>query len=714
VSATLGSAFVCARALASDQGGDASAASVDQLMEIIVTAERRETSLQKTSASITTVSGVDIDRTGLKSLDEIARDLPNVMISTSAVGYEATIRGVGASPIPPDIGGSSGVANLYDGLYTLQDQAGRTGFYDVQRFEVLLGPQGTLYGRNAEGGVFNVITNNPTQRREESASAEFGNYDLYRITGVVNVPLKEDLAVRVAAATVSRHGYLSNGQDDNAATSVRVKALYTPSDGISVLLAGDYTHTRGEGLGTVLSTTYPLPNPWSSPNPTGQKTTGDGYRLWGNLNVDAGIGELTIIPAYQSSGPEHHTQYTGAYNNVGENPQTLIQRSLEARFGSLHGSPVTWVVGAYFYNYNQVASGFDTTLDARGQIITDPNNPILSNPANPAFIPYFNKVTTQTSDAVAEFAQVSVPITSKARFLGGVRESRDRSSIQTIWDLKAAFGGGTTAFYPLTKGEWRHFDWKAGAEYDVAADSMLYTTVATGYRPGGFDPLPTGGFNLESLRSYEVGSKNEFLDRRLRVNAAVFRYDYSNYQVVTFVPGGPFGAEPQVLNARKASVYGGELQTTWLIGAVDRLSASAGYLHSEIQSPVSVSNPDGAGPASLIGIQGDTLANSPEWTLTATEHHAFPLPGGAAIGFDPSLRYVSNYHVTPAEGKTSNQAGYIKADLSMGYTSADQKWVVTAYGRNLGDKAVKSAYLPAPYLLLQPPRTYGVVFNVHF
>jgi iron complex outermembrane recepter protein len=686
----------------------------DQLADIVVTAERRETSLQKTSVSVATVSGADIDKGGLKSLDEVAKDLPNVMISTSAVGYEATIRGIGASPIPPDIGGSSGVANLYDGLYTLQDQAGRTGFYDVQRFEVLLGPQGTLYGRNAEGGVVNVITNNPTHTAEEDFTAELGNYSLYRVTGVANVPLSDDLAVRVAAARVSRDGYLSNGQDDNVATGVRLKGLYTPGDAVSLLVAGDFTHSAGEGLGTVLSTTYPLSNPWTSPNPANQSTTNNSYRLWLNLNVDTSIGTLTLIPAYQGSGPEHHDQYTGAYNNVGENPQSLVQRSLESRFASPHGSPFDWVFGVYLYNYGQVATGFDTTLDGNGQIITDPNNPILNNPSNPDFIPYYNKTTTQTSDAVAGFAQATVPITSKARVIGGVRDSRDRSSIETIWDVKPQFGGGTSAFYPLTRGEWHHFDWKTGVEYDVVPASMLYATVATGYRPGGFDPLPTGGFTLESLRSYEVGSKNEFLDNRVRANAALFYYDYKNYQVVTFVPGGPLGAEPEVLNADKATVYGGELQATWVISAADRVSTAVGYLHSEIQSPVSVSNPDGAGPAALIGIEGNTLANSPEWTVTASGHHAFPLPNGAEIAIDPSVRYVSSYHVTPAEGLTSDQAGYYKADVSASFVPRSRNWTVTAYGRNLADKAVKSAYLPAPYLLLQPPRTYGVVVNAHF
>jgi iron complex outermembrane receptor protein len=699
--------------MAQVSGGTSSIeAPTNELEEIIITANLVETNNQKTSTSVAVVSGAEIAQSGLTSLDEVARDLPNVVISSSAVGLSATIRGIGASPIPADIGGSSGVANLYDGLYTLQEQAGRTGFYDVQRFEVLRGPQGTLYGRNAEGGVFNVITNDPTHSLEGSASAEFGNYDLYRVTGVANIPLTNDLAIRVAAAYVNRDGYLSNGQDDNVAGGVRVKALYTPNSRISLLLAGDYTHTGGEDLGTVLSTTYPLSNPWTSPNQPNQRTSGDGYRLWSNFRVDTEIGNLTIIPAYQSTGPESHVQYTGAYDNVGSNPHELIQKSLETRFASEPNSPIGWLVGTYLYHYKQVATGFDTTTDPiTGHIITDPYSPYLSDPTLSAFIPYFNKTTTQTSDSAAAFAQVTVPIAQSVRLIGGVRDSADHSSIQTIWDLKA---GGTSVFYPLTRGKWTHLDWKAASEYDVTPDSMLYATVATGYRPGGFDPLPTGGFNLESLMSYELGSKNEFFERRVRVNASVFYYDYSHYQVVTFVPGGPQGAEPLVLNAQKAAEYGGELETTWKIAQRDRLNASVGFLHSRIESPVAVSNPDGASPASLIGIEGNTLANSPEWMLVGSYHHGFALPGGGEIGIDPTARYVSSYHITPAEGHTSDQSGYAKYDLAASYTSPDLKWILTAFGRNLSNVAVKSAYLPAPYLLLQPPRTFGAVLNVKF
>jgi len=666
-----------------------------QLEEITVTAERRETYLQKTSESVATLTGAEIDRAGLTSLDEVARNMPNVLVSSSAIGFSATIRGVGTSPIPADIGGSSGVSSLYDGLYSLQEQAARVGFYDVARFEVLRGPQGTLYGRNAEGGVFNVITNNPTQELERSLTVEYGNYDSKRVVGVVNLPISDTLAVRIAATHVDREGYLSNGQDDEDATAARVKVLYTPTDRIEALLAGDYTYTGGQGMGTVSSYTYPLRDPWTSPNPTDQRIRNHSYRLWSNLKFDLGIADLTLIPAYQGSGPESHFQYTGAYDNIGSNPLDLVQRSLEVRLASKPGTPVAWVVGTYSYNYNQVAAGQDSTL-SNGVIIPDPTQPF--------------KTTTQTSDSVAAFAQATVSVATGLRLIGGVRESRDRYSIQTVIPTPE----GPAYFYPLTRGEWKHFDWKTGVEYDVAPESMLYATVATGYRPGGFDPLPTGGFNLESLRSYEIGSKNELFERHLRINGDVFYYDYSNFQVVTFVPGGPLGAEPEVQNAAKANIYGAEGDLVWVATGADSLSLSAGYLRSRINSPVSVSDPDGNSPTALISIYGQTFMNSPEWTDYGSYKHVFALANGAEISTEPVLHYTSSYHITPAVGRTSDQGGYAELDTQLSFKSPHNHWGVTLFGRNLTDRAVKSAYLPPGNLLLQVPRTYGITANMTF
>jgi len=665
----------------------------EKLQEVTVTAERRPNRLQKTSVSVATVSGREIDRQGLQSLDQVAKEIPNVVITASAVGFSATMRGVGASPVPAGLGGAAGISTLYDGIYSVQEEQARSGFYDVVRFEVLLGPQGTLYGHNAEGGVFNIISNDPTNRLEGNATIEVGNYNLVRGTLVLNVPLTDQLAVRVAGTSVNRDGYLTNGQDDDVATSGRLKLQYKPSDQFKLLLAGEFTKLGGKGFGTVVGATYPLRNPWTSPNPSAQSASSRNYRLWANLVGDVGIGDLTVIPAFQHD-EEHEYVYTGLNDDDGENPAGLTQRSIEARLSSKPSAPFVWQAGSYLYDSDQSSNGQTTML------------------SGVSIVPTAGTATATELKASngGVFAQVTVPITPTLRVIAGVRESRDSSSIERAAEIPPAV-------YPLTKGSWDHFDWKAGLEYGVTPNSMLYSTVATGYRPGGFGPIAPNPYGLESLRSYEIGAKNEFLDHHLRVNAALYWYTYKNYQVVTFVPNAALGMPaPDVINVPNVADRGGELDTEWLVTSYDTITASVGYADTKVEGNAMAANPETTFP--FIDINGESLQNSPTWTAHASFSHSFILPNQATIVLEPDLQFSSAYHVTAAATAGSTQSAYAQENASATYTPADERWSLNLYGRNLSNKAIKSAYYnlgpSGTVYLLQPPRTFGVTLNAKF
>jgi iron complex outermembrane recepter protein len=666
-----------------------------KLEEIVVTAEKRETSLQKTAASIGAVDGSAMDEAGLISLFDVASDMANVFIASSPNGFNATIRGVGQEPIPADIGGSAGVSSLFDGVYNMMESSAAVGFYDVARFELLRGPQGTLYGRNAEGGMFNIITNDPTQKVEGSATAEVGNYNLKRITGMFNAPINEKLAVRLAAAYVDRDGYLSNGQFDNVARGARLKVLYTPTESARLLFGAEYTHTGGKGAGGVTPSTYPLSDPWHSDNPKDQFTKNSDYKLWANLDFNLRFGDLTLLPAYQHAGPEKHVINNGAQSDSGAQPKKLVQRSIEMRMTSLPGSPISWIAGAYFYDY-------DLSRRQIKNIVVD--GVIVDNPTD------FWRDSYQASSSKAVYAQVTVPLGNAFRLIGGAREGKDKTSVEVVYDA-----GGGAGNYPYTEGEWSRFDWKVGFEYDLTEASLFYGSISTGYRPGGFDPQKGDNFVSEELIAYEIGYKNELLDHRLRLNASAFYYDYTDYQALTFKFDPPFYVNLDIVNARDAYMYGAELGLTWLATPDDLLTVNLGDLESKVTSSCMVTNPDGHLPWDLLDIKGNTFPKSPEWTASISYRHTFWIGSdGASISAEPSLRYSSSYHIVPAVSKTSNADAYVKYDAVLNYVSASNKWGASLYGHNISNKAIKSEFLAPQCLMLQAPRTFGATFNINF
>ncbi len=203
-------------------------AELDKLEEIVITAERREESIQKTSISISTVSGDDITEQGLTNVEQILKNVPAVIIVGTARGAAVAIRGLGFD-LPPQVGESATSMN-FDGVYNFRSESGTYGYFDLSRVEVLRGPQGTLYGRNATGGVVNVISNSPSREFEAKGTLELGNYNLLRAEGAVNVPITDNLAARAAYVAINRDGFLSNGQNDAVGQAGRLKTLYKPND----------------------------------------------------------------------------------------------------------------------------------------------------------------------------------------------------------------------------------------------------------------------------------------------------------------------------------------------------------------------------------------------------------------------------------------------------------------------------------------------------
>lgn len=489
-----------------------------KLEEIIVTAERRVADVQKTPMNVTVVSGDDIQQQGLNNMQQILSNLPGVTVQGQVRGFNPSIRGLGTD-LPP--GSSQGtVATESDSVYDIRAESGRIGFFDLARVEVLAGPQGTLYGVNSDGGVVNIISNDPTLgKMEASGQLQVGNYSLRRGEAMLNLPLGDTQSLRFAGAAISRDGYLDTGTSDESGKAGRVKYFWKPSENLSLLLGFEVNSLGGKGAGSVNQyvngnasqqysngTFVTVPSPWTSStspfygpqfsataNPcfsdACQTDSYRSYKYWGNLQWDAGIVNVQFIPSYKINHDSTIACGMGPCS-LGADPDFLLQRSQELRITNPTGARLTWTVGGYHWDYAQKT---------------------LGGPGGPNGVTVFQK-----SDGV--FADATIPFSDTLRGRVGARNTHDWKNANNV----AA---------PAT---FNHFDYRVGMEYDVRPDSMLYVIAATGYRPGGFNNPPVANYKNEEVTDVEVGAKNRFLDGRVQLNMDAFYYKFKNYQLLDF------------------------------------------------------------------------------------------------------------------------------------------------------------------------------------
>ena len=721
-----GTLLMCGTGLSAQAAGEpaASGESGAALEEVIVTAEKRETDLQHTSISVGVISGREIEAQGITQLDDALKNIVGVVVTRSGFTASPTIRGVGPT-IETTAGGSAGVSTMFDGVYTQNNYSSRLGYYDVARVQVLRGPQGTLYGRNSEGGVVELLTNDPTSKFEGAASATIGNYSQLNVTGMLNIPLSDALALRIASSSVDHKGYLSNGQDDNRAQGVRAKLLYQPSGGgFSLLFGAETTHLSGEGPGTS-SASEPFKSTVTIPGslvltpggfvstpavvvaaPTGQIDQETTYKVWATLIADVKIGQLTVLPAYQYQSEPKQLQFTGLVSVESPGTGSTIERSVEVRLASEPGSYLSWVGGFYRYHYHQTTPGqYATTVNSSGNIIVNPNPGTVAN-------------SFGFDDSTGVFGQATLPITDQWRLIAGIRHSKDQktSLIETPGENPIALA----AEAPQTA-LWSKTDWKAGTEFDLTKTSMLYATVSTGYRAGGFSPIaPHPLYAPENLKSYELGLKNQFLDNTLRLNADVYDYDYKNYQQADLeCPGGRFPLGDGtfaclnqtfgVVNLGRVTVRGLELESAYASTPNDSLTANLALQRSRIDSSYIFLQGNG------IQLQGSSLPNAPKVTFNSSYRHVFHV-GNFAISPQVGPRYSSKTETSLANA-ASTQKAWWQWDASLQFAPDAAAWSVNAYVKNATNTVVETGYIGnngTPAVTLAPPRTYGISVSARF
>jgi iron complex outermembrane receptor protein len=702
------------------------ASGAEGLDEIVVTAERREARAQNTAISITAIGAEGLRSQQITNLEGLSIRTPNVEFGRNAGDAKVFIRGVGYDSIAP--GGETRVAIYNDGVYQSRTQAGFAGFYDVDRVEVLRGPQGTLYGRNATAGAINILTRDPGRTFNGYATVTVGNYGLVNTEAALGGRLSDSLSARLAFRTNDHSGYGKNigtGEDvnDERSRSARLKLKFEPSAAFSFRLTGDYTWERDHAGGYIFlrpgrPDTVPLGVRLGGAVPTRpQDAAGYGprfkletYGLSGQAKLSLGSStDLVSVTGFRHLLAQNESNTDGTTAQAAR--QSLSDKSdsfsQELRLQQDLGEFGDVLLGAYYFHEENTALNTIPFMGAAVGI----RNPDGS--LSRAFVQGFATRGTAKTNAYAAFAQARIRLVEAVTLTLGGRYSHEKKSIDEAgqfdvtrpYSVNNAFlpSGAQRASTSLSR-----FDPKVTIDYKPSENVFLYATYSRGYKSGGFN---IGGvqpaFQPEVLDDYEVGLKLELLNRKLRVNLAAFHYDYSNLQV-NIVDGVSLVTR----NAATARIDGIEAEISALPVDGLRLGLNLGYLDSRYTS-FQTTNP--AFPE--LGVQdlaGNRLNYSPKWKLSGDAGYTFQTSIGE---FTPrvSVTWVDRIYFSHFNLASVSQPARTEVNAFLGFESNDRQWSANLFVKNLTDKAyivsssVSTVIFGYPVLgQWGPPRTFGV------
>lgn len=694
------------------------------LEEVVVTAQHRSENVQTTALSVSALGGDELAARHIDNVQGLSAAIPNVNFGTYNGSARVSIRGIGDDAISP--GAEARTAFHVDSVYLSRPQASMAGFYDIDRVEVVRGPQGTLYGRNATAGAINVLTKNPTDTFEGYAKATLGNYELYKGEAAVGGPLGGGFSGRLAAQITSRGGYGHNitaggDVDDEETRGVRAKLRYELSPDVDLVLSADHFHQDDHNGGWhYLGPGSPGLTPFA--NQLGGAIPLDRYDVSGNVpsrtkretggvsaavNADLGGANFTSISAYRELESRTLTDYDMTNLNLAlyDIREKADQFSQEFRLQSDYARG-HWLVGAYYFKESGHGS-LAIPLDQR----------LYFGP--PGYVQGYYIEGDLDTEAYAVFGQADFAINDSLSLVLGGRYSSERKSIDEglAFDTLTPFNG-VVAPGPLFTNEdskrWSDFTVRASVEYKPTSNIFIYATYAEGFKSGGFN---LGGlqpaFNPEGLKDYEAGIKAEWFDRRLRTNISVFKYDYSDLQVTKVVD-----ASLRVENAARAKLYGAEFEIVARPIAGLELGANVSLLHSkytrfETQDPARAA-------LGLLDLAGNELNQAPSYSVSLSAEYTAPVASGE-LTLRGEGHFVDDVYFTPFNLSYVGQPSYEKFNLFATYEPSEGNWTLQLFARNIGEKITRASAVVGSGLAgfpisgsYAPPRTYGVEIGYRF
>ncbi|HEY1879123.1 MAG TPA: TonB-dependent receptor [Caulobacteraceae bacterium] len=586
------SLLLSAAVLVSALAGSASAQTTStQVQEVIVTAQRRSTDVQKTPIAVTAVPQSELDKSFVTDIAGLNATVPSFE-STKTSGFEniVTIRGVGSETPENDLTTQPGVSLFMDGVYIVNTISLSQSFFDLDHVEVLRGPQGALYGQGSIGGAINIVSEQP-RIGDFAGQADFsvGTYDLTRERAWLNIPIGDTFAARISVQRFDHEGFTRDlaipgfREDDAHNTGIKAAILWRPVSNLSATLTGQWYRADENGQAQK-NINDPERSAWEifQDYPSLNELTSQLYHL--NIQYDAPWFSLRSVSGYQGMSSVLHEDssrsaisllnatgtcppFNGTpicYDDVGGWDTHLRSYSEEFDILSKTGGRFEWIAGAFLLG--QTSRQFVAEFEGGA----NPNPPDTEIPPDietkpPGNLAYGNDSLVRRQ-SYSVFAQALWRITDRLRLSLGGRLNYDHFT-----DDSANFSAFGFSHSDNAKSD--HVPtWRAELDYDIAPDEMIYASAARGYKPGGVNGNNTAvvvpfTFEPETNTAFEIGSKNLFLNRALRFNAAAFYYDYKNMQ---YIEDDPFPFASGISNIPAVHIWGVEAEASY-VGAGDRL-----------------------------------------------------------------------------------------------------------------------------------------------
>lgn len=748
-------------AIAQRKDSPPAAAATGQLEEIVVTAQRRQESLQETPLAISAMTTEVLEQRGTVDISRLTSFVPNLTSTTtpgSTSSSTIAIRAIGNGD--PILTADSPVAIYIDGVVIGRQAGAIFDLVEPERIEVLRGPQGTLYGRNTIGGAVNLISAKPTEEFGFRQMLSFGSWDQWQTRTIVDTGEWGSSGVRAKLAYVHREqdGYVDNinaaGDLDPGAyklDAARVALSFDHGDMFRADYAFDYNERKGiPAAFQATATNATVQRLWNaSPSRGGRapqvsadrldslylnvdrrntdKVDGHtltleldindemtlrsltGYREWrqitrnGAMDGQNGIRALTVSPAVFV--PPYPFIPTGVQEinlfTAGPSPRSQRQVSQEFDLIGEITDRLNYVAGLYYFREKS------REYSQQFMYIALPAPfPAAAAPTR-GLMDYVHE-----SESQAAFAQATYDITDRVSFTGGVRYTKDDKELDQ-----------TAPFQRTLEADFSHFDWSATLEFKLSDDVMTYARAASGYKAGGMNARSfNDGYDQEELISYELGAKSELLDQRLRLNGAIFYVDHTDMQLQQFVAGAR-GALSNTVNAGEAEYMGVEVEFDALLTDALTFSGSFGYIDRDFNEFLLVD------PATnqIVNVADSAhFTYSAEETANAALQYDLPRYSIGQVSARVEYNYRSKVYFQPTtigtplnESIPSDGRGLLDARLALAQVSGDATATIALWGRNLTNEEYRVHGIDFGALgyagnVYGEPRSYGVDLSVSF
>lgn len=693
--------------------------------EVVVTALRRRSNIQKVPVAVSVLNPPYIREARIYDIEDVGTRVPGLTVANFSLGQPTIhVRGVGSNDDGAALDNS--IVMFIDDVYVGRITAINMNYFDLERIEIIRGPQGTLYGKNAIGGAINITGNAPSDHLVGTAEASIGNYNRFDLRGMISGPIVTDKILgRLAFQKRKRDGWQKSlflpgvKQNDENTWSARGGLLFKAGERLEIDLKGDYNRDDLASTGRI-PVVGRVPVRLLGPDglPTGQnalpteifKNLGGSVRratnsdqgftdrtIWGlssRISRQGDYGRLLSITAYRKTRFSWLEDSTGLPSSVTDQKvnsnvnERHEQFSQEFRWISPDEERLTYVAGLYYlFEHTHRIENF---VFPKGKATTDQDN---------------------KTNSFAAFGEATYGLTESLKFTAGARltyESKkmkqqnitNGSQFILLEDFRLSNEGNWTDFSPNFVLSWQQTD-----------DIMWYGSISRGYKSGGFQGAPATRdlarrtIEPETVWNYEVGLKSQWLEDRFRLNLVGFYSDYRDLQVVQFKTVGNFGVF-QTSNAASASLRGLEMEFTLKPTKGLEIFGSYAYLAATYDKFNDLSGRD---------FTGNTLRQAPRNSLYLALHYEHPV-GDGRLRARLDYRYQGKSFREP-DNSVTIQPGFDLVDSSLAYEAADNRWEVTLWAKNLFDREyITHLYVLGgnDYALFGPPRTYGLTVTFNF